>query len=309
VVGPGAIGGLYGGLLAVAGHEVHALFRSDADHVRRHGFRLESRLHDGPVPFVVHDDPATIPPVDAVMVATKTTSNATLGPTLSPLVGDGTIVAVLQNGLGVEGQLAALVHPGARLVGGMCFVCSNRVGPGHVRHIDYGTVTIAAHTADGRAAGRTEALDAVEADLAPTGIGVQVQDDLATARWTKLVWNIPFNGLSVVLDAATDELMADPSARALAGDLMGEVVDAAGACGRSLPDGFADLLLASTAEMVPYATSMKLDHDAGRPLEVEAIYDAPIAAARDAGCEVPRIAALAAQLHFLDRRAARRTAG
>lgn len=301
LVGPGAVGGLYGGMLAVAGCEVHALFRSDADHVRRHGFRLRSPLHDGPVPFVVHDDASTVPPVDAVMVATKTTVNGDLAPVLGLLTRAGTIVAVLQNGLGVEAQVAAACAPGVEVVGGLCFVCSNRVGPGEVHHLDYGTITLGAHSSDGSAGGRTPALEAVERDLAGTGLDVVVDDDLVAARWRKLVWNIPFNGLSVVLDAATDEIMADPTSRAEARALMEEVAAAAAACGKPLPARFVDQMLEMTDAMAPYATSMKLDHDAGRPLELDAIYGATIAAARAASCPVPRIEALAARLAELAR--------
>jgi 2-dehydropantoate 2-reductase len=296
VVGPGAVGGLYGGMLAVAGCEVHAVLRSDAEHVRRHGFRLRSPLHDGPVPFVVHEDASTVPPVEAVMVATKTTANRGLAPVLGPLTRAGTIVAVLQNGLGVEAQVAAACSPGVEVVGGLCFVCSNRVGPGEVHHLDYGTITVGAHTPDGSAGGRTAGVGAVAQDLSAAGVDVVVDDDLVAARWRKLVWNIPFNGLSVVLDAATDEIMAEPGSRAEARALMEEVAAASSACGKPLPDGFVDQMLSMTDAMAPYATSMKLDHDAGRPLELDAIYGATVAAARAAGCPVPRIEALAARL-------------
>lgn len=303
LIGPGAVGGLYGGLLAVVGEEVHALYRSDAAAVWAGGVHLRSPLHDGPVPIVVHDSVATIAPVDAVLVATKTTANPELAPVLGPLMGDDTIVVVLQNGLGVEAEVAAATGGRGRLVGGLCFVCANRTGPGRTVHLDYGDLTLAAHTADGSPGGRTEAVEAVASAFAATGIGLHVDDDLVAARWRKLVWNIAFSGLSVVLDAATDALVADPSVRSLVVELMDEVAAGAAAVGRPLPAGFGERMLTMTDAMIPYATSMKLDHDAGRPLELRAIYDAPVAAAAAAGCAMPRTAALAAQLHFLDRRA------
>jgi 2-dehydropantoate 2-reductase len=303
LIGPGAVGGLYGGLLAVAGEEVHALYRRDAAPVRAGGVHLRSPLHDGPVPVVVHDTVATIPPVDAVLVATKTTANAELAPVLGPLVGGDTIVVVLQNGLGVEAEVAAATGGRGRFVGGLCFVCANRTGPGRTVHLDYGDLTLAAHTGVGSPSGCAEAVETVASAFAATGIGVHVADDLVAARWRKLVWNVPFNGLSVVLDAATDALVADPSVRSLVVELMGEVAAGAAAVGRPVPRGFAERMLTMTEAMIPYATSMKLDHDAGRPLEVGAIYDAPVAAAAAAGCAMPRTAALAAQLRFLDRRA------
>jgi 2-dehydropantoate 2-reductase len=183
----------------------------------------------------------------------------------------------------------------------MCFVCVHKVGPGHVRHLDFGEVSLGEHTADGSPAGVTPAVAGVADDLAAAGVPVRRLDDLATGRWRKLVWNIPFNGLSVVLDAGTDDLMADPATRALARSLMAEVIGAAGACGHPVPERFADDMLRATDAMTPYAPSMKLDHDAGRPLEIGAIYGAPLAAAGAAGFAMPRTAMLAAQLRFLER--------
>jgi 2-dehydropantoate 2-reductase len=95
--------------------------------------------------------------------------------------------------------------------------------------------------------------------------------------------------------------MADAGTRALVRDLMGEVLAGAAACGHPIPERFADTMLADTARMKPYDTSMKLDHRAGRPLEIDAIYTAPLAAAAEAGVTLPRIEVLAQQLRFLDR--------
>jgi 2-dehydropantoate 2-reductase len=124
--------------------------------------------------------------------------------------------------------------------------------------------------------------------------------DLQTGRWQKLVWNIPFNGLSVALDAGTDEMLADPATRKRATELMREVVAAADACGHGFDPAFADRMLATTETMTPYKTSMKLDHEAGRPLELDAIYAAPIAAAHAAGHAMPRTEALLDELRRID---------
>jgi 2-dehydropantoate 2-reductase len=307
VVGFGAVGGYYGARLAAAGHELHVVARSDADHLRRHGLQVDSAAGDILLPagsFAVHTDPATVPEVDVVVLAVKTTvPAATAAALVRPLARTGTVVVALQNGLGVEAPLAAAA-PGSPVLGGMCFVCTNKVGPGHVRHLDFGEVSLGEHTADGSPAGITPAVVAVADDLAAAGVPVRRLDDLAAGRWRKLVWNVPFNGLSVVLDAGTDDLVADPATRALARSLMDEVIGAAGACGHPVPADFADAMLRATDAMTPYAPSMKLDHDAGRPMEVDAIYGAPVAAAGAAGFAMPRTAMLAAQLRFLDRRPA-----
>jgi 2-dehydropantoate 2-reductase len=281
---------------------VHFLVRSSVDLLRRDG--LHVRSVDGDIDLArpsVTDDPAEVPPVDVVLVALKTTANGALPALLPPLVGPSTVVVMLQNGLGVEAAATAAV-PGAVVLGGLCFVCSSLVAPGRIEHVDYGAVTLGEHRADGLAAGVTPAVEAVAADLAGAGVTVQPQPDLVVARWKKLVWNIPYNGLSVVLRAGTDEIMADPDARALVRSLMVEVQRGAAAQGREIPDAFVDQMLADTEAMTPYRTSMALDFDQQRPLELDAIYRVPIAVAAVGGVSLDATAALHRELAMLDRR-------
>ncbi len=310
VIGMGAVGGYYGARLAAAGHRVRFVARSDAEHVRAVGLRVESPggdllLHPDDDPIEVHRDTTGLEPDDVVLVAVKTTDADEAARLLAPVVGEGTVVVALQNGLLVE-QTLAEAAPGATVLGGMCFVCINKIGPGHVRHLDFGTVTLGEHVAGDEPAGVTPAVDAVAADLEAAGVPARRIADLATGRWRKLVWNIPYNGLSVVLDAGTDELMADPATRALVADLMREVVAAAASCGHPIDEGFVDEMLTTTEAMTPYAPSMKLDFDAGRPLELDAIYATPVAVAAAAGFAMVRTEALHRQLRFLEARARRR---
>jgi 2-dehydropantoate 2-reductase len=308
VVGVGAIGGYYGARLAAAGHTVHFLARSDYDHLRANGLRVDSSAGDITLPAVsVFDRPDQVPEVDVVVLAVKTTDTDSVLPLLAPMVGGGAAVLVLQNGLGVEAPVADTV-PGTPVLGGMCFICSNKIGPGHIRHLDYGRITVGEHTDNPAGAGVTPWVEAVSADLEHAGLPVQRIENLVSGRWHKLVWNIPYNGLSVVLDAGTDELMGDPHTRALVEELMHEVAAAAGACGHPIEAGFVDEMLATTDAMRPYKTSMKLDAEAGRPLEIGAIYRTPVAMARRAGYPMTRTALLLSQLEFVNARHSPRTA-
>ena len=167
--------------------------------------------------------------------------------------------------------------------------------------IDFGPVSVGEHRSDGGVAGVTPAVAAVVADLDAAGVGGVAVPDLVLGRWRKLVWNVPFNGLAVVLRARTDEMLADPSATALVRALMDEVRAGAAPQGREIPSSFVDEMLTTTAGMTPYAPSMRLDFDAGRPLELDAIYAAPLDAARVAGVPLPATATLLAQLRFLTR--------
>lgn len=311
VIGLGAVGGYYGARLASAGHEVHFVVRSDHDHLRREGLRMESPEGDVVLPagsLSVHRGADTVPPVDVVLVAVKTTNTGEVLDTVRSLAADGAAVVAMQNGLGVEDTLAEALADrgpdaaGRPVLGAMCFICSNKVGPGHIRHLDYGRVTVGERTADHSPAGVTVAVAALVDDLRAAGVKAEALTDLDAGRWKKLVWNVPYNGLSVVLDAGTDELMADPTTRALVESIMHEVLDGAAACGKPIDPSFVQQMLTDTERMIPYATSMKLDHDAGRPMEIDAIYAAPLAAARAAGVELPLVWMLHDQLRFLDAR-------
>ena len=134
------------------------------------------------------------------------------------------------------------------------------------------------------------------------GIDAQAMPDLDQARWHKLVWNVPYNGLSVLLGANTSQLMADASSRELIQGLMAEVVQGAQACGHEIAPGYPEQMFSMTERLTDYWPSMYHDHLHRRPLELAAIYARPLAAARAAGCELPRMQALYQALSFIDRR-------
>jgi len=301
ILGTGAIGGLYGARLHAAGFPVRFLLHRDYDHVREHGLRVDSIWGDLHLRDLdIYPDSAQMPPSDVTIVALKTTQNSQLAERLPPLVGDRGLVLVLQNGLGVEDELAQMI--GDRVLGGLCFTCSNKIAPGHIHHLDEGKIALGDFRPDGQPSGITDRLDAIATDLETAGIPIDRQADLILARWKKLMWNIPFNGLSAILDAKTDALVADPAIRSLAIELMQEIRAAAAGVDRHIPADFIDTMLAVTDAMRPYLTSMKLDLDCDRPLEIEAIFGNPLRIAHSAGIAMPQTTTLYRQLKFLDAR-------
>lgn len=299
ILGSGALGGFYGGLLARYATdrvEVHFLMRSGYEHVRTQGLRVDSKLGDFYLPQVnVYNDARQMPPVDVALLCTKTTANGALAQMLPALTPEGFVV-VLQNGLGVETQVARHGLAG-RVAGGVCFLCANVVGPGHVVHSDYGKIKLFDYRADDQPAGVTPRLTWLQGLFAPTGITVECAPDLLLARWQKLVWNIPFNGLTVATGVLTDRIMADAGLRLRAEALMHEVAAAARAtCGREITPAFIAEMLEHTEQMTPYKPSMLLDYLAGREMELETMYAEPIRRARAAGCAVPEMERLYGEL-------------
>lgn len=302
ILGAGALGAYYGCLLDRAGLAVDYLVHGDYEHVRQHGWRIESKNGDFQISRPnVYRDVRDMPKADVVVIALKTTSNHLLPELLPPVVQEDGVVLVLQNGLGLEERVSSLVGK-TPVIGGSCFLCSNKVGPGHIRHLDFGTIAFGEHTADGSPAGITERLKAVASDFASAGVSVQILPDLRLVRWKKLVWNIPFNGLSVLLDAHTDKIVRDPSLGPLVRRIMEEIVTAAGALGVIIEADFLDTMIHHTQKMIPYRTSMKVDYDSRRPLELDSIFAEPIRQAEAAGAAMPTVKSLYEELVFLDRR-------
>jgi 2-dehydropantoate 2-reductase len=302
IIGTGAVGGYYGGLLARAGGDVHFLLHRDAEHVRRHGLIVQCKQGDFALPRVnAYGRAAEMPPCDVAVVALKTTQNSILLEILPHVLKPDGFVLLLQNGLLIEDEIAGIVGPG-RVVGGVCFLCSNKVGPGHIHHLDYGDVAIAEYDPDYRPRGVSDRLHRLVVDFARAGVRVEAAPDLGLMRWKKLVWNIPYNGLSVALDATTDALMADLDSLALVESLMHEVIAGAAACGHEIPGDYARFQMDRTARMTPYRTSMKIDFDAARPMELQAIFANPLLRAGRFGRPLPRIQMLYQQLRFLDAR-------
>lgn len=318
IIGTGAVGGYYGACLQRGGADVHFLVHSDYDQVAQQGLIVESIAGDFVLPQVnAHRSTTTMPPIDVAIIALKTTQNDLLPELLAPILGPTTAVLSLQNGFGIEEDLAAWVNnvggdsfAQRSIFGGLCIICANKIGPGTIRHLDYGSLLLGQYSGDRQPAGVSRQLREIVQDFQAGAVEAEGVDDLRLARWRKLMWNIPFNGLSVVMNATTAEMMADPYIRQLAKQVMMEVLAAAQQDGdalspgqsRYLPPALVEQMLDHTEHMAPYRTSMKIDYDEGRPLEVEAIFGNSLRAAQAAGAGVPKIEMLYHQLKSIDRR-------
>lgn len=305
MIGTGAIGGFYGVMLARAGFDVHFLLRSEFGAVAEGGLRVDSAVHGALTlnPVQAYRSAADMPPCDWLLVGAKTTSNADLAPAIIQAAAQGAKVLLLQNGLNVEDDLRPLLPDSLHLLGGLCLICVHRVGPGVIAHQALGAVNLGYHSGPCHDQAQRMAIVEQGAGLfRAAGLDSQAMPDLRQARWQKLVWNVPYNGLSVLLGASTTPLMADSDSRGLIQALMGEVVRGAQACGHHVAPGYAEYLFAMTEKMPDYWPSMYHDYSHQRALELEAIYSRPLAAAKKAGCELPKIEALYQALAFMDRR-------
>lgn len=295
IIGTGAVGGYYGGRLAGSGQEVHFLFHRDYDHVCAHGLQVHSytgNFHLKPVNAYAstHD----MPQCDVVLVALKSVNEALLKTLLPPLLKSDTLVVLVQNGIGLE-QDVQTWFPDLWLAAGLAFICSSKTEPGVVRHECYGSINIGNYSCPDPSKIEQFVADLNAADVEAHSV------EYHEARWKKAVWNMPFNGLTVALNAQTDQLLANPATERLVRDLMLEVVHTAQQLGvKGLDEDFAEKMIATTRDMVPYSPSMKLDYDFHRPMEIHYLYTRPIEIARAAGISMPKLEMLEQQLRFLE---------
>jgi 2-dehydropantoate 2-reductase len=296
ILGAGAIGLYYGARLALAGRDVSFLARSDLTAIRERGITLKVEGREDVLkPAAVFARAEDIGPVDLVILTLKATANAELAHLLPPLLGPATRVLTLQNGLGSEDTVARWVDRD-RILGGLCYIACMRLAPAEVTCLHAGSIALG--EADGPARERTREL---AASFESAGVACRVVDDLVAARWRKLIWNVPFNGLSIAAGAVTtDVLCADPALRGEVQALMREVQAAARQLGIDIPDDVLRKQYDVTPPMGPYRPSSLVDFLAGRPLEIEAIWGEPLRRAQAAGAAMPRLALLYALLRRID---------
>ena len=295
IIGTGAIGGYYGAKLAHAGQEVHFLLHSDYEYVRQHGLHVDScdgSFHLSDVN--AYQQTQDMPPCDVVLVGLKTINNGKLQSLLPPLLHDHTLVVLIQNGIGVEEDVQKM-FPDVQLAAGLAFICSAKTEPGVVNHQFFGSINLANYSC------RDEAqMQAVVDEFREAGIETALVE-YHEARWKKAVWNMPYNGMTVALLTQTDRLMKNPSTRQLIREQMMEVVNAAQHLGvKNVDAAFADKMIAMTDAMIPYSPSMRLDYDFHRPMEIYYLYSRPLQMAREAGCPMPKLEMLEAELRFLE---------
>jgi 2-dehydropantoate 2-reductase len=297
VIGAGALGGYYGARMIQHGFNAHLLSPGDCAAIRRDGMRIRSRDGDfslSPKEVRIYDDPRQMPPADLVVVTLKTTANHRMAQWVGPVVKEDSIILTLQNGLGNEELLGDLFGP-ERIVGGMAFVCINRTAPGQISHTDHGMIRIGEPL--GAAVARTRKIARIFSD---SGIPCEALDDLTHGRWNKLIWNLPFNGLGAALNRTTDQLIGSSEGLWLVRRLCEEVIAACRPLNIHFDFNVIEEKIRHTQTMGAYKTSMQIDRQLGRPMEIDAIVGRPLRLAEANAVSVPYMSMLYNMLSVLN---------
>ena len=315
IVGAGAIGGLVGAKLALAGEEVTFIVRgANLEAIRRDGVKL--LLADGTQQSATGvratDQTAEAGPQDLVILAVKAHQLPDIAPRLGPLYGPGTCVVTMQNGVPFwyfhrhggalegatvrsvdpQGDLARWIPP-ERVLGCVVYPASELTAPGVVRHIEGDRFPLG--ELDG---GMTERVTRIAETFTRAGFKAPVLEDIRSEIWLKLWGNLTFNPISSLAHSTLVDICRFPLSRELAANMMREAAEVAGRLGVSFRVSV-DKRIAGAEKVGRHKTSMLQDIEAGRPPETEALVGAVIELGRLLQVPTPHISTVYALMRLL----------
>jgi 2-dehydropantoate 2-reductase len=295
VLAAGAVGGYFGGRLAEAGEDVAFLARGPhLQAIRERGLRVGSIAGDLVIrPARVTDDPASVGVVDCVLVAVKAWQLPDAAGSMRPLVGEGTFVVPLLNGVDAPDILSEALGR-EHVLGGLCGLIAFREAPGVIRHAGADPWITFGELDGGRSDRGEELLWALQATR---GVRATLADDIHQAMWDKFLFISSTGGVGAVARVPFGAFRSLPQTRRLLEGAMREVLAVARARGVALAPAAVDEALALTDGLPPDGTSsMQRDIMAGRRSELDAWNGAVVRLGREAGVLTPIHEALFAAL-------------
>jgi len=284
VYGAGGVGGYFGGRLAQAGAEVHFIARgAHLQALREHGLRVRSVKGDFDVPAPATDDPAEVGPCDFVLFCVKTFDTDAAAARLGPLIGGGTAVVSLQNGVENEEKIARAVGDD-HVMGGAAFIFAEIAEPGVILHTG-GPTSITFGELDGRTSQRAKRL---LAQCEQAGFAAELSASIKTVLWAKLTFICAQAGLTAAVRLPIGEIRTADAAWAAFSRLVAEVSAVAEADGNPVPLAAQERALALAQSIEPGSfSSLHDDLVAGRRMELEALHGFIVRRAARHGLAVP----------------------
>ena len=300
LIGAGALGVFFTSKLAKAGAETAVVARSDYETAKAHGYEINDKgTVSSFLPDQVIRSAAECPFVpDYILIASKVLPETdpvklTAGTPLS----DSTVIGLIQNGIGIEERVARC-FPAQEILSAVAYLCASRPEPGKVVNTGPGRLEMGRYPAECMPTAAARHLAKLFAD---GGVPCKLLENVQEARWRKLLWNVPFNPLSVLAGGVDTGWLCDGAERErLCRALMEEVIAVAASEGIVIAPEEADDMIAYTKSLTAYNSSMLQDYLAGRPLEVEAILGNVLRIAVRNGVAVPRMEVCYALLKSVD---------
>jgi 2-dehydropantoate 2-reductase len=303
IYGTGAIGGFLAARLAHAGTNVSCVARgAQLEAIRSNGLRLIEAKREINAEIPCSDTPSELGIQDIVIVTLKAHALASNVEGIASLLGPDTVIVTAQNGLPwwyfyrdaspLEGRWLESVDPGGRLwsrfgpqraIGAVVYPAAEVIAPGVIRHVQGERLTLG--EPDG---GRSDRVVATGDLLRDAGLRVSITDDIRAEIWLKLAVNAAINPLSVIENATITEIVNDSSTCGRLAMMIGEAQSVAASLGVE-PIRSVDELLAALRAIDGHKTSMLVDYESGRPLELDALTGAVLEIAAHTGVNTPNL--------------------
>lgn len=290
VIGAGAVGCYYGGLLLRAGHDVTFIGRQPhVDAINAHGLLLDTKTFKGHLPAKAATDATALASPDLVLVCVKSADTEQAGRALAGRLRPETSVLSLQNGVDNAQRLQSVT--GHAVISAVVYVGSEMAGPGHIRHHGGGDLAI----------GASAASEALAQTLEAAGIHTTISDDIQVTLWSKLVINCAFNALSAVADISYGPMLEVDGARDVVTRAVQEAIAVAKACGVALPDDLLANILKIPTMMPQQKSSTAQDLARGKPSEIDFLNGHVVRKGAELGISTPTNHALQVMVKLAQR--------
>jgi 2-dehydropantoate 2-reductase len=290
VVGAGAVGCYYGGLLLRAGHEVTFIGRQPhVDAINAHGLLLDTNAFKGHLPAKAATNATALASPDLVLVCVKSADTEQAGRSLAGHLRPETSVLSLQNGVDNAPRLSAVT--GHAIIPVVVYVGSERAGPGHVRHHGGGDLAI----------GPSAASEALAQTLQAAGIRITIADDIDKTLWSKLIINCAFNALSAVAGISYGPMLEVEGTRDVVTRAVQEAASVARASGVSISDDIIEQILKIPANMPNQMSSTAQDLARGKPSEIDFLNGYVVRKGAELGIPTPTNQALQVMVKLAQR--------
>jgi 2-dehydropantoate 2-reductase len=292
VMGAGAVGCYFGGMLARAGHEVTLIARPQhVEAIESDGLRMETKTFDERVRMHASSDPAAVQGAQLVLFCVKSADSENAGAQLKPYLSGETVVLCLQNGVDNADRLRPVV-PHAEVAAAVVYVGTEMAGPGHVKHHGRGELVI----------DPTRHLPELAKTLAAAGVPTDVSDNVRGALWVKLILNCAYNAVSAIAQKPYGETVQGAGILDLMRDVVEECKAVAQAEGVTL-QGDVDAAIRRIVETIPAQySSTAQDIARGKPTEIDYLNGHIVKRGQALGIATPANRALWALVKLIEKK-------
>jgi 2-dehydropantoate 2-reductase len=291
VLGAGAVGCFYGGMLARAGHRVTLIGRpAHVQAITAHGLRLQTLAFDEQVAIAASTAAESAAGADLVLVAVKSPDTDAAAAQLRPHLQPGARVLSLQNGVDNAERLRAGL-PGVQVAAAVVYVATEMAGPGHLRHHGRGELVLEPSPWSAHAA---QAFTAA-------GVPTALSDNVRGALWAKLVLNCAYNALSALSRLPYGELVQHPGVPDVIDDVVAECRAVATAEGVVLPGDLDEMVRRIPQTMPGQLSSTAQDLMRGKPSEIDFLNGHVVRRGEALGLPTPANRALWAAVKLAER--------